>query len=132
MSCLVPTPPFDLTLTIGSAPSFTFTVEDDQTGTPVALSLSGAAVWFAVKSLPTQTDAAALIFASTANGKIAITDAAAGEFQVDLSEDDTAETESLLAGATYYAYVKIQLSSGETRVRSGWVTTLPEGVEAPA
>lgn len=131
MSCNIPTPPFDLTLTIGSAPSWTFTLEDDATGTPAALDITGASLWFAVKAQPTATDAAALIFASTANGKIAITSPTAGEFQVDLSETDTAATATLLAGATYYAYVKVQLASGETRVRSGWVTTFPEGIEAP-
>lgn len=116
---------------MNSAPSFTFTLVDDQTGVPVALDLTGAALWFAVKALPTDTDANALVFASTANSKIAITDASAGEFQVDLTASDTAETATFLPGATYYSYVKVQLSTGETRVRSGWVTTLPEGIEAP-
>ncbi len=131
MSCQIPTPPYDITLTLGSAPSWAFTLEDDATGTPVSLDIAGASIWFAIKTQPTDTDAAALVFASTIDGNIAITDAAAGEFQVDLSEGDTAPTTSLVAGATYYSYVKIQLASGETRVRSGWVTTLPEGIEAP-
>lgn len=131
MSCLIPTPPFDITITIGSAPSYAFSLSDDSTGVETSLSLSGAALWFAVKALPTDTDASALIFASTANGKIAITDAAMGEFQVDLTETDTAATATFQAGATYYAYVKVQLASGETRVRSGWATTFPEGVQAP-
>lgn len=129
MSCTIPTPPFDLTLTMNSAPSFPFTLEpesEDDTFT-----LAGASIWYAIKALPTDTDANALVFASTANGKIAITDAAAREFQVDLTAEDTEVTETFLPGATYYSYVKIQLASGETRVRSGWTTTLPAGIDAP-
>jgi len=132
MSCTIPTPPFDLALPIGSAPSWPMTLVDDRTGTDVALDLTGASLWFAVKALPTATDAAALIFASTANGKITITDADAGQFQVDLTEGDTVATSSFVANATYFAYLKVQLSSGETRVRSGWITTFPEGIQAPS
>ena len=132
MSCTLPTPPFDIAITIGSAPSYAFTLSDDATGTQVDLNLSGASLWFAVKSLPTDSDASALIFASTQNGIIAITDASAGEFQVDLSETDTAATATFSAGNVYYAYVKVQLGSGETRVRSGMATMFPEGVQAPS
>lgn len=131
MSCTIPSPPFDLTLTMGSAPSWPFTLTDDSVDPEAAVDLTDASLWFAVKSLPTSTDAAALIFASTANGKIAITDAESGQFQVDLTESDTAATAGLYAEATFYAYVKVELASGETRVRSGWVTTLPEGIQAP-
>jgi len=129
MSCTVPTPPFDLTLTMNSAPSFAFSLEpepDDATFT-----LSGASLWFAIKANPTDTDGNALVFASTANGKITITDAASREFQVDLDADDTAPTATFLAGATYYSYVKVELASGETRVRSGWTTTVNGGIDAP-
>lgn len=131
MPCL-PVTPFELVLPLGSAPSWVFTAEDDSAGVPYTpVSLVGAAIWFAVKADPTDVDGSALIFASTANSKIAITDAAAGKFQVDLSETDTAQTATLRPGATYFAYVKIQLASGETRVRSGWVTTTYAGIDAP-
>lgn len=130
MSCL-PVNPFDLALTLGSAPSWTFTAEDDSTTPYLVVSLVGASIWFAVKAGPTDTDAAALIFASTANGKVVITNAAAGHFQVDLTETDTAPTAALRANATYFAYLKIQLATGETRVRSGWVSTTVEGISAP-
>jgi len=93
--------------------------------------LEGASIWFAVKSLPTDTDANALIFASTANGKIAITDAVNRVFQVDLEKADTQPSDTLKADATYYAYVKVQFASGETRVRSGFVTTIQSGIDAP-
>jgi len=129
MSCVIPTPPFDLTLTMNSAPSWPFTLEpepDDATFT-----LAGASLWFAIKALPTDTDASALVFASTANGKLTITDAAAREFQVDLTAADTAQTATFLPGATYCTYVKIQLATGETRVRSGWTTTVNGGIDAP-
>jgi hypothetical protein len=129
MSCTIPTPPFDLTLTMNSAPSFPFTLEPESDDD--AFTLAGASAWFAIKALPTDIDANALVFASTANGKIAITDAAARELQVDLTADDTAVTATFLPGATYFTYVKIQLATGETRVRSGWTTTLPGGIDAP-
>lgn len=129
MSCTVPTPPFDLTLTMNSAPSFAFTLEPDSEDD--TFSLSGAAIWFAIKANPTDTDANALVFASTANDKITITSADNREFQVDLDSDDTAVSATFLAGATYYSYVKIQLASGETRVRSGWTTTVNGGIDAP-
>lgn len=129
MASSIPTPPFDLTLTINSAPSWPFTLEPEPD--EATFTLAGAAVWFAIKALPTDTDASALVFASTANGKIAITDAANREFQVDLTSEDTAQTASLLPGATYYTYVKFQLASGETRVRSGWTTTVYGGIDAP-
>jgi hypothetical protein len=118
-----------MTLTMNSAPSFAFSLEPEPD--EATFTLAGAALWFAIKALPTDTDANALVFASTANGKITITDAASREFQVDLTAADTAPTASFMAGATYYTYVKVQLASGETRVRSGWTTTLPGGIDAP-
>jgi len=131
MSCTIPASPFDLTLNMGSAPSWPFTATDDSTDPEEALSLASAAIWFAVKAAATDADADALIFASTANGKVVITSAADGEFQVTLDEDDTAATASFYAGQRYPAFIKFQLSTGETRVKSGWVTTLVEGIEAP-
>lgn len=126
------TAPFELTLPLGSAPSWPFTLEDDSDPLDVvALDLTGAALWFAVKTAPSDADADALIFASTANGKIVITSAADGEAQVNLTASDTAATDALAADCTYYAYLKVQLASGETRVRSGYVHTLPAGITAP-
>lgn len=129
MSCVIPTPPFDLTLTMNSAPSFAFSLEPEPD--EAVFTLAGASIWFAIKALPTDTDANALVFASTANGKVAITDAANREFQVDLTAEDTEQTATFLPGATYYSYVKVQLATGETRVRSGWTTTVNGGIEAP-
>jgi hypothetical protein len=60
-----------------------------------------------------------------------ITSAADGEAQVNLTESDTAATDDLAVDRTYYAYLKVQLASGETRVRSGYVHTLVGGIEAP-
>lgn len=134
MSCAIPSCAFDLTLPLGSAPSWPFTVEDDTldpVGPLASPGLAGASLWFAVKTNPTDADADALIFASTGDGTIVITDAAACEAQVDLTEAMTEETDDLLPERTYYAYLKVQLASGETRVRSGWVTTVNGGIEAP-
>lgn len=134
MGCILPSSPFDLTLPLGSAPSIPFEVLDDTKEPPEPLEspgLAGAALWFAVKTNPTDADVDALIFASTVNGKISITDPDACEAQIDLTENDTEPTTDLLPNRTYYAFMKVQLSSGETRVRSGWVTTLDAGIEAP-
>lgn len=97
----------------------------------VALPLDNASIWMAIKAAQTTSDANAAIFASTANGKIVITDAAAGKFQVDLTTTDTAESASLLPNVRYFAFIKVVLASGESRVRTGWVETLYEGIEAP-
>lgn len=129
MSYPIPTAPFDLTLTLNTAPSWPMAL-DLEPGEEY-YDLEGASIWFAVKALPTDTDGNALIFASTANSKIAITDAVNREFQVDLLKADTQPSATLLAGATYYAYVKVQLASGETRVCSGMVTTVQSGIDAP-
>jgi Tfp pilus assembly protein PilV len=131
MSCIIPSQPYDITLTLNTAPSWPFTAEDDSVSPIVALDLTGASIWMAIKASPTTSDANAAIFASTANSKIAITDAEAGQFQVDLTTADTAESASLLPNARYFAFIKILLASGESRVRTGWVETLYEGVEAP-
>ncbi len=131
MSCIIPSQPFDITLTLNTAPSWPFTVEDDTVSPVVALDLTDAAIWMAIKSAPTTSDANAAIFASTSNGKIVITDAAAGEFQVDLTTSDTVESAALLPNVRYFAFIKIVLGSGESRVRTGWVETLYEGVQAP-
>ena len=117
-------------LTLNTAPSWPFTAEDDSVSPIVPLTLSGASIWMAIKAQQTTLDANAVIFASTANGKIAITDAAAGEFQVDLTTSDTAESASLLPNVRYFAFIKIVLASGESRVRTGWIETLYEGIEA--
>jgi hypothetical protein len=129
MPCTIPTFPFDLTITLNSAPSFAFSLEPDPG--EASFTLAGASIWFAVKADPTDTDAEALIFASTSAGGVTITDASAREFQVDLTAEDTAPTATLLAGATYYAYVKVRFASGETRVRSGWATAVSGGIDAP-
>ena len=114
---------------MNSAPSFAFSLEPEPD--EATFTLAGAALWFAIKALPTDTDANALVFASTINGKITITDASAREFQVDLDATDTEVTANFLPGATYYTYVKVQLATGETRVRSGWTTTVNGGIDAP-
>lgn len=126
--------PFELTLPLGSAPQWPFELSDPNeelpdpdADEPILLS----AFWFAVKSAPTDADADALIFASTANGKGVITDAANWHGQVNLTAADSSETDTLLPDRTYYAFYKAQFSTGETRVRAGYVHTLPGGIEAP-
>jgi hypothetical protein len=120
--------PFELSLAVGSAPSFTFTLEDDAVNPYVPVDLSGASLWFSVKEASDDADAEALILVSTVAGGIAILDATGGEGQIDLTE---AMTATLSPGKTYFAFLKVQLASGETRVKPGFVKAQAEGVQAP-
>ena len=123
--------PYGLSLVLGTAPSWPITLTDEIDGVSTALDITGAAMWFAVKEDATDADADALIFASSTLGSIVITDATAGEAQIDLTQDDTAETDDLLPYKRYFSYFRIQLSSGEIRELNGIVNTLAGGIEAP-
>lgn len=124
--------PFELPLTLGTAPSWPLTLSDDSTTPATALDLTGASLWFAAKAAPTDPDSAAVIFASTATGEITLTAPAAGQAQIDLTAAQTAESATLLPDRTYYAYLKVQLATGEIRTRSGWLATTAAGIETPS
>lgn len=123
--------PFELSLPLGTAPSWPLTLTDDSVVPAVALDLTGAALWFAAKTAPTDADSAAVIFASTATGEITLTAPASGQAQIDLTEAQTTQSATLLPDRTYFAYLKVQLATGEIRTHSGWLSTTPAGIEAP-
>lgn len=126
MSCT--TSSFNLVLALNTAPIIPLRAEDIG-GVPEPL--TGATIWFAIKAKPTDTDAEALVFCSTGSSTIAITDAVGGEFQVMPDIDELQASADLRAGATYFAYVKIQFSSGEMRVAAGTASIVDAGIDAP-
>lgn len=117
---------FAFEVALSSAPSLpvTFT-ENDGTAVPI----SSSTIWFMVKGDDNDADADALVTLSTAAGSITITDAAAGEAQLDFPAASLVETAALKA-RVYPAWLKLKLSSGEIRTYGGQVAITPAGITA--
>lgn len=117
---------FAFELALSSAPSipFTFTEDDGE-----AVSLTGATLWFMIKGDDNDADADALVTLSTALGTITITDAAAGEGQLDFPAASLVETAALKA-RPYPAFLKLKLATGEIRTFGGQVAITPAGITA--
>lgn len=117
---------FSFEVALSSAPSIPFTfTEDDGT----AVSLSGATLWFMIKGDDNDADADALVSLSTTAGSITITDAAAGEGQLDFPAVSLVETAALKA-RVYPAWLKLKLSTGEIRTYGGQAVLTPAGITA--
>jgi hypothetical protein len=95
----------DMSIYRGEYKVFECTATEDS----VALVLTGAAIYFAVRASEpdrrTISDSDALIAKSTVSG-ITITDGAAGEFEIELEKADT----NVLATGTYYYGIEAVLS----------------------
>lgn len=100
--------------------SYTYSVDLQGSDPPGPLDLTGATVWFTVKSDSVKSDAEALLALKTGAG-VTITDAPNGEFEVVFTPTDTEDIEG-----TWWYDLKVKLASGRTiRVSYGRIEFLP-------
>lgn len=125
-----PAASFTFELALSSAPSIPLTFTEND-GTPIpAPGLAGATIWHMVKADDNDADADALVSLSTSEGSITITDATAGEAQLDYTAAKLTETTALKPGRVYPAFIKLKLSTGEIRTYGGQIIMTPAGITA--
>lgn len=110
MSCALPD--LDLTLPVGTSPSWPVTIVDPESGsTPV--DITAATAVFTVKATPYDDNDDAIFQLTTGDSEILIIDAAAGQMQID---NTVSKSELLTAGRWYFWYFVVTLGSGEIRL----------------
>lgn len=112
MGCACQPPDLNLCLAVGTSPSWAIAVTNPELA-DAPVDITGSSSEFLVKASPTDDDADAVFTLTSDDGEIVITDATAGEAQID----NTAAKSALLEPGRWYSwYLRITLSSGEIRL----------------
>lgn len=112
MGCCSTLPDLNLTLPVGTAPSWTNVLINPEEANS-RVNIEDASFEMLVKESPSDDDEDAVYTLTSDAGEIVITDAAQGEYQID----NTAAKSALLeAGRWYYWLLRVTLSTGEIRL----------------
>jgi hypothetical protein len=116
VSCCCQLPDLNLTLPVGTAPSWTNVLINPETADS-RVDITDGEFEFLVKESPSDADADAVFTLTTDGGEIVITDAEDGEYQIDNTVDKSGLLE---AGRWYYWYLRVTLpSEGPRLARKG-------------